>query len=115
MFGTHGKPASSAEDCCVICARSAKCAHASFNVNGKACYMKDASAKPVPWDPTKKGSVVTGCTPTGPKPPPPPPPPPGTFFGPPFFVANLSARVEREQNATRVRRHDIAAIWVAFF
>ena len=47
---------SSAEDCCVICARSAKCAHASFNVDGKACYMKDASAQPVPWDPAKKGS-----------------------------------------------------------
>merc|ERR1711969_537041 len=71
--------------------------------------MKDASAKPVPWDPTKKGGVVTGCTPTGPKPPPPPPPPPGTFFGPPFFVANLSARVEREQNATRARLAAVAA------
>ena len=103
------KPASSAEDCCVICASTAKCAHASFNVNGKACYMKDASAKPVPWDPTKKGSAVMGCTPTGPKPPPPPPPPPGTFFGPPFFVANLSARVEREQNATRARLAAVAA------
>ena len=50
-----------------------------------------------------------GCTPTGPKPPPPPPPPPGTFFGPPFFVANLSARVEREQNATRARLAAVAA------
>jgi hypothetical protein len=103
------KSARSAEACCVICAGDAKCAHASFNANENQCYMKDSTAKPVPWDPKVKGSVVTGCTPTGPKPNPPPPPTPGAFFGPPFFVANLSARVEREQAATQARLAAVAA------
>ena len=57
----------SADACCDACASTPKCAHASWNVNEKMCYFKDATSKPVPWDPAKKGSVVMGCTPTEPK------------------------------------------------